>query len=199
MMRRAVLLLVLFFLPPLAAMAEDYPALFDVSGVAADDVLNIRAQPSASSEIIGTLAPDARNVEVIRASGGWGMVNAGERSGWVSMRFLEAQPGGDYALSRMMTCFGTEPFWNLDITQGELAHFSLPGGGTSHYTVGLLQRSSNRTDRFALFGGSLVAAIARASCSDGMSDRAYGLSVDLFPDTEGGKGFYSGCCSLTGN
>jgi hypothetical protein len=32
-----------------------------------------------------------------------------------------------------------------------------------------------------------------------MSDRSYGLSVDLLPDAESGGAFFSGCCSLTGN
>lgn len=197
-----VLILAILLLPGLARaqdMPEHFPSLFDVAGVAADDVLNVRAEPAASAEKVGELAFDARHVEVIRLAGGWGLVNSGERSGWVSMRFLQPQEGGDYALSRFMTCFGTEPFWNLEITQGDMARFSAPGQGTAHYTVGLLQRSSNRTDRFVLLGGRLVAIISRAACNDGMSDRDYGLTVDLLPDVEQGLPLLSGCCSLTGN
>ncbi|MDQ2090371.1 SH3 domain-containing protein [Marimonas arenosa] len=192
------LALLLLLLPGLAR-AQEFPALFDVTGVASNDVLNVRAEPNASAEKIGALAFDATDVEVIRRAGGWGLVNSGERSGWVSMRFLAAQQGGDYALSRLLTCFGTEPFWNLEITQGDLARFSAPNQGVAHYTVGLLQRSVNRTDRFVLLGGRLVAVISRTSCNDGMSDRNYGLAIDLLPDVETGAALYSGCCSLTGN
>lgn len=192
-------LAVVLFLLPAAALAQTFPALYDVTGVAADDVLNIRAAPDAATENLGELAPDAKAVEVIEAAGDWGQVNTGEASGWVAMRFLTPQTGGDYALSRSMTCLGTEPFWTLDVTQGELARFAAPNWGISHYTVGLLQRSANRTDRFVLRGGSLVAVIARNACSDGMSERAYGLSVDLLPDAESGSALFSGCCSLTGN
>lgn len=62
------------------ALAQDiYPALHDVTGVAADDVLNIRSEPSASSPIIGTFSPFETDVEVVALSpdGGWGRVNAG--------------------------------------------------------------------------------------------------------------------------
>ena len=89
-------LLLLFLLAgPAAATQDQWPALFDVSGVAPDDVLNIRAAPSASAEIIGTLAPDAAGVEVVRPDSrhGWGLVNTGEGSGWASLAFLVRRPG----------------------------------------------------------------------------------------------------------
>ena len=196
-MIRALALLLL--LTPAALPAQDLPALYDVTGVAVNDVLNIRAEPRADAARLGDLPPDAANVEVIQTADGWGLVNAGEGAGWVAMRFLAPQAGGDYALSRSLSCFGTEPFWSLDFTQGELARFSSPAWGISHYTVGLLQRSANRTDRYLLQGGTLVAVIGRTACNDGMSDRRFGLSVDLLPDVEGDAGLYSGCCSLTGN
>lgn len=62
-----------------AATFDAWPALYDVSGVASDDVLNIRAEPSADAPIIGTLAHDATNVEIIRdGENGWGLVNTDE-------------------------------------------------------------------------------------------------------------------------
>ncbi|WP_137700988.1 COG3650 family protein [Marimonas lutisalis] len=187
----------LLFLLPVSALAQTYPALHDVTGVAANDVLNIRAEPSGSAGKIGALAHNATNVEVIRTSGSWGLVTAGERSGWVSMRYLARQPDGDYALTRTLACYGTEPFWNLSITQGTRATFTAMGGDPVQIPVGLLQRSANRTDRFVLRGGAMTAIIARAACSDGMSDREFGLTIDLLSDARGT--LYSGCCSLTGN
>ncbi|MEO1155590.1 MAG: SH3 domain-containing protein, partial [Pseudomonadota bacterium] len=50
---------------PVWGAAQGYPALFDVTGVASDDVLNIRSAPSATAEIIGTLAHNETGVEVV--------------------------------------------------------------------------------------------------------------------------------------
>ncbi|HGG04386.1 MAG TPA: SH3 domain-containing protein, partial [Aliiroseovarius sp.] len=99
-----------------AALAQNLPDAFFVTGVAADDVLNIRAEPSARSAIVGQLGPQAINVEVIAFSdnGKWGKVSTGEGNGWVAMRFLERSnhtPAGE--VPRPMACFGTEPFWAL--------------------------------------------------------------------------------------
>ncbi|MGB3280174.1 MAG: peptide-binding protein, partial [Pseudorhodobacter sp.] len=47
------------------ARAETLPALFDVTGVAADDVLNLRAAPDGVAEILGALGPSAKDVEVV--------------------------------------------------------------------------------------------------------------------------------------
>ena len=79
MMHRLAVLMLAFF--PLAALAEVYPALHDVTGVASDDVLNIRESPDAGSAIVGSLAPDATGVEVVAVTGGWAVVNTSEASG----------------------------------------------------------------------------------------------------------------------
>ena len=75
--------------------------------LASDDVLNIRAEPAASSEIIGELGPYTLNVEVLRTLDGWGYIGASERSGWVSMRFLAPNPPPENKVPRPMSCFGT--------------------------------------------------------------------------------------------
>ena len=58
------------------------PTLYDVTGVRANDVLNIRAMPDASSSILSELPHDAKGVEVVDARAGWARVNTFERSGW---------------------------------------------------------------------------------------------------------------------
>ena len=54
--------------------------------------------------------------------------------------------------------------------------------------------------RHALFadGGDTVvtAMIGRNQCSDGMSDRAYGLGIDLLVTDKTALKVYSGCCSV---
>ena len=189
------ILFVLFCLLPGLTTAETFPALYDVTGVAADDVLNVRANSSASAAKVGELAHNAQNIEVVRVRNGWGLVNVGETAGWTSMRFLARQEEGDYALARALSCFGTEPYWSLKILQGSEARFYDPDGSTG-YHAGLLQVSKNRTDRFAFAAQSLLAVIGRATCSDGMSDRQYGLTIDLWPDATNSMEFYSGCCTM---
>src|SRR5690554_7899999 len=76
-----------------AARAQDLPARFSVAGVAANDVLNVRAGPSAGTDILDRLAPDQEGVEVIGLSddGKWGMVAVPGSNGWVAMRYLVAE------------------------------------------------------------------------------------------------------------
>ena len=93
MTRAWVVALALVCAPLVVAAQSALPALYDVTGVAADDALNIRAEPAANAEIIGTLPSDARSVEVVAvdASGKWALVNSAERSGYLALRFLLQQ------------------------------------------------------------------------------------------------------------
>lgn len=105
-----------------AALATaDGPDYFAVKGVAANDVLNIRAEPSAGSARIGEIPPDARGIRNLGCQGGptfaewqamteservraahdrWCRVRYGGVEGWVAGRFLTedsaaaAAPGG---------------------------------------------------------------------------------------------------------
>lgn len=185
-----------------SAMAQDgsLPALHRVTGVAADDVLNVRAGPAADTEIVGTLAPGSTGFEVIRTEGGWGLVNAGERAGWAALRFLEAEPGGTLAEAGALGCFGTEPFWNLRIAPGATAVLTSPenmeGDG---YGIGGLSRMPSPLEKYLVDGsgpaGAVTAIIQRAECNDGMSDRAFGLDVSVVLSGEGRR-VLSGCCTL---
>ncbi len=62
---------------------------YDVVGVAADDVLNVRAEPDASAEIVGGYPPDATGVRISgEASGEWWEVEFDGGTGWVHSAFL---------------------------------------------------------------------------------------------------------------
>ena len=113
-----LLLTILFVLLANMAPAQTHslPALFDVRGVASDDVLNVRSGPGVENEIIGALKHDARGIEAVgaNADGTWLLVNTFERAGWASARFLQRTgPDWDAGLPRPLGCFGTEPFWSL--------------------------------------------------------------------------------------
>lgn len=190
----------LVLIAPLRA-SEGFPALHDVTGVADDDVLNIRAEPDAQSAELGALPHDATGIEVIRTRDGWGLVNTDERSGWAAMRHLVRQDGEGGLLTQRFTCFGTEPFWSLSATQGHSATLTTPSDPPRVYAIGPLQSAANRSDRASLSGmgadgQGMNAAIRRAACSDGMSDRAFGLDIDLLLSRDDGPRHLSGCCSL---
>ena len=207
------LLALVFSLLSWPAVAQDiFPALYDVAGVASDDVLNVRDAPSAGSEIIGTFAPGESGIEVIALSqdGGWGLVNKEERAGWTAMRFLARQPGqmaADWASGlapRALDCFGTEPFWGLSLRPGGTFEFTDPfqgdGGALAGTYVPLAtSASSGKRGLFATIAGYpawLTGIISFETCSDGMSDQLYGLGLDLARGDPTGGRLDAGCCSL---
>lgn len=186
-----------------AATAQTLPQLYDVTGVEAGDALNIRATDSASAEVIGTLARDAQSVEVVAMNdaGTWGQVNTTEASGWVNLRYL-AERGvhiDHYNLPDGLFCMGTEPFWSIQNTGGQL-HYDTPDTPARDMEIWMAQDSGiggdlRRMVQFAGISGSGMAFIYPAACSDGMSDRSYGLSISLMtaPDAP----MLSGCCTLS--
>lgn len=118
------LLLILWLTAPMLR-AEDYPALYDVTGVRADDALNIRERPDADSPIIGMLTPDSTGVEVVAEVDGWGVVNIGERAGYANLRFLarSERPAWNQ-LATPLVCSGSEPFWRIEIDPANRAAHS---------------------------------------------------------------------------
>lgn len=197
-------LLILVATPAMATQEYILPTLFDVSGVASNDVLNIRAAPNGSAEIIGTFPPNARNIEVVGtdATGRWARVNTEDRSGWASLRFLAYQvdvwtPG---TLPKSLHCLGNEPFWSFR-TRADAVIFATPDDAE---TVLRLNEIMD-TDRFrdprrsvTAQGTSLrmTAVIIPMACSDGMSDRAYGLDVTVILQDGGTSQMLTGCCSI---
>ncbi len=201
-MIRSILSALALWIIASAALARDLPAVFDVTGVASDDVLNIRAAPSATADILRSIPPDAKGVEVLALSqdGKWGMVSTGEGNGWVAMRYLTAQPApGPDTLPRPMTCMGTEPFWALEHGRG-LDLFRVPG--EPDQPLVLQSEFAAPEGYFALSGGSgqtdtqYALTITRQFCSDGMSDRQFGFDARLFISSPAGNRLLHGCCTL---
>jgi uncharacterized membrane protein len=184
-----------------AACAEGpFPAQFSVTGVAADDVLNMRVAPSAGADLLSSFRPDRMNLEVIElsADGQWGLVGDGEINGYGSMRFLARQDQIEGQMPRPMRCFGTEPFWTLGFYPG----------GDEYVTPDGRADLVVQTERIAENGFALtltddgdstwLALIEVGACSDGMSDRRYGYRTLISrPDGAGGS-ILRGCCSVDG-
>lgn len=184
---------------PAFATQDGWPAIYDVTGVTEGDVLNIRERPDASSAIVGQLAP-GMTVEVIRPNDRqtWGRVNEGERPGWVSLRYMTRRPGQwDGAFPEVASCFGTEPFWSL-LRTGDAITFSTPDASAA-LTITARSGSENRRDSFHMIAegadGPAVAFLRTEACSDGMSDREFGISVQLLLGLGAGARQLSGCCT----
>lgn len=198
-------LFLVFFGQTLAAQVHDYPALYRVTGVAATDVLNVRAGPGANHQIIGSFAPNQTNVEVVGTTEDhrWGRVIIGETSGWSSMRYLtRTGPDWNAGLPTPLYCFGTEPFWSYErlIGGGNLNSVTMaapvpfaelwsgPAAGRGPQTFGMVMDSGNST---------MTAFIRRGICSDGMSDRDYGIIAYFLRSGPGGSELLEGCCTLS--
>ena len=198
-------------LAALASPAAAQPSYYQVTGVAEVDVLNIRVEPDANSEVMGTLAPGAAPVEVleavIKSSVAWGRVIGADADGWVSMRFLvpiEVEKIGETIIPQGLTCFGTEPFWSVRIDSVKGIDFSTADGQEGHYALESAIAAVARNDHFALIGvdgkGRMTMMLARdAECSDGMSDRDYPWRVDILRELPGSPDYphsFEGCCRL---
>src|ERR1051326_7578771 len=65
---------------------------YRVVGVEFDDVLNIRAGPSADYPVVGEIPPTGRGVHLVGECYGWCPIWYKGASGWVSARYLAAEP-----------------------------------------------------------------------------------------------------------
>lgn len=200
--------------------AGPLPALHSVTGIAPGRTLPLRAGPEPAAEAVGALPADARDVEVVALEPGamgtrWAHVALPEGGAWAEARHLARQDGPE-GLPPLI-CAGTEPFWSFDIGPGEIAGLALAGHDPAPVFVTRRTVSANdprshgltaRWDgpegdpsTFGIAGAPVTGIVRRAACSDGMSDRPYGIAVDLMLGTLGADGradvtHLSGCCRL---
>ncbi|MBV7395083.1 COG3650 family protein [Mameliella sediminis] len=185
-----------------AASAQDFPALYNVTGVDDGDVLNMRTRPTENGTVIGALAFDAKLVEVIEEDDGWGRVNVEGLSGWVPLTSMERLDGTQMPAGYQFKCFGTEPFWSATVIQGDKMTFTRPDDDDKAFTVGELTTAVSRDHPHALQGSKLgenvSLVVTHEICTDGMSDYRFGFSGTVVIggyDTQ----VYTGCCSLDMN
>ncbi|MEM7748638.1 MAG: caspase family protein [Pseudomonadota bacterium] len=89
---RVVLLIIAAFAGACAAVAQ--APTFQVTGVEANDVLNVRSKPTTRSTVVGTLAPGTAGIRLIgqpKKNGRtlWQRIQHGKIVGWVNQRFLQ--------------------------------------------------------------------------------------------------------------
>lgn len=189
---------------PVSVQAE--PSYHRVVGVAVDDVLNVRSEPSASSADIGDLAYDARGIEAFEfdSTGNWARIALNERDGWVATRFLtrdDVATLGESTLPQGLICGGTEPFWALGL-YGSDARYSHPTDGDTDFAFDSIVTAEGRLGSPALLtlatedNRVIEATVSGAICFDGMSDRSYGWTITMQLIAPGQRRFLSGCCQL---
>lgn len=203
---RAIALWVALVLAPTSGHADlPDPALrYRIVDVAAGDRLNVRAQPGVEADALGALVPGAENLvvtgSVVEAGGAqwWEIVfvEGYFSRGWVNGRYLAPMDGQEPETGYALVCGGNEPFWSLDLGDGQ-ATFSTPDDKALSLNAGPWVMASGQAGRFAVElerdGALGHAAIWRESsfCSDGMSDIRHPFGVILIrPDGE----VLAGCC-----
>ena len=202
-MRLAVLFALFLALAGPAGAQTMLPTLFDVAGVRADDVLNVRAMPDATSSILSKLPPDAKGVEVVETRSGWARVNSFERAGWVNLRYLRERPGvwkrGEVPAT--LNCLGTEPFWSLRQV-GTSIVYETPQQSRPLQRRAVVDNPRQRSPARSIIAGDdtgrLTVVLHPGQCSDGMSDRVFGLSATLLSEGAGqASRMENGCCRIT--
>jgi len=182
------------------------PKAFKVTGVAENDVLNVRAGPTAQSKDLGDLQANAGPLEILAMdeTGEWGRLNWQEGDGWVAMSYLEkiSLPTlGNTSLPMDLKCFGTEPFWSMSFNSAETLRLSLHPDSDTRANVKSIVTSTNYIDYPVAVTAEtdelhITVVIKPAACNDGMSDRNYGWEADVLTTRRDTTVLVSGCCSL---
>lgn len=179
---------------------------YAVTGVAEDDVLNLRAAPAASAAKISSIPSGAtlvlatgrtRNIE----GRTWREIGYLGVQGWVNTRYLKPyEPLPAHVPGEPLQCLGTEPHWSMRSQADQSLLLRAPILGKS---IALItepaQASVNHTNRWFLDAvsgdGEQAAAIViheSESCSDDMSNARYRYAVSV--KLHGGV-YLSGCCN----
>jgi uncharacterized membrane protein len=190
-MKPAIVLAFLIALLLAILPAGAVESFYEVTGVSAGDVLNIRSRPSASAPKVGAYGPRANGIRIYRRAGSWALVGRiGHRfpDGWVNARFLR-RTVTDHRVPLPLQCLGTEPFWSVTIHTPRRATYSDPETAGRVFRVSDFLRIG-RDARFRL-GVAARSRIEARACSDGMSDTVYPYTARI--RLPGGAAL-EGCC-----
>ncbi len=195
------LFLVLFLMPAPLLAQPLLPALMVVTDVAANDTLNVRAEPRGSSRDIGDLFNGERvEITALNGSGTWARIPWTGGDGWISMRYLRPvnrPEDPDSGMPLDLTCSGTEPFWLAAFRPDRHLVIANLDGPDTVLSIDATTNSRNTyISTFAFKAGDYTGLLRRAECSDGMSDTTYGWALELIGYSSGNLNLISGCCSV---
>ncbi len=109
------------------------------------------------------------------------------------------QGWGDFQMPA--SCYGTQPFWGLSGMRQDVLDLTDMSGKAFRYrftgSMGTIGHGARHWLVGEEKGRMLHATFRRERCNDGMSDREYGLAIDLYADTDDdGPLALSGCCTI---
>ena len=172
----------------------------EVVNVSVGDRLNMREGPNVSYPITSSLPYDAKNIRVLRwaeeytGSSLWVKIKWHGQRGWVNSRYLKAYKKTN-TQQKIFNCFGTEPFWDINIYTNKVKVNTLNG---IKFTAPLLfhgrvmNSPAGTTMTNASIGNkSVVVMTEKKQCDDGMSDNIYPYQALVLIN---GDKAYSGCC-----
>ncbi|SEK99996.1 SH3 domain-containing protein [Pacificibacter marinus] len=189
--------------PQIASDGGVLPAVFTVTGVAANDRLWVRDAPQPTGGRIGSLEPGELVGVDGTASGDWVQITLNGQIGYINSSYLtranESSAGttpDGFPLG--IICRGTEPFWTLTIAEDRSVQYTSLINGPDPITA--LKQTTP-----AIGGGypydfaaqSYTGTLNSQMCSDGMSDISYSMALQLLkPNGQGGVETLHGCCNL---
>lgn len=199
----SLLISIAFFTATNAQVSEIYEPphrYFIVSGVEADDVLNIREGPGASFQIVGEFDPSEALVEVLAVSQNerWALVNVVEGVGWTSMNYLRPIFPPTYRPTNVpiaLKCNGSN-LVNWSAFLGDRGvFFSVLGLETENFLINET-RTYRNPDTVTLIKNSdkeIVFDVLRSAplCAN-EAGNLFPWSVDIYI----GSDQFNGCCSL---
>ncbi len=182
---------------------DPLPALYNVTGVASDDTLNIRRMPSGKSEKFDVLAHDATFVEVIalNETGRWGQINTGEAGmGWVSMAYMAPVENGTFVEWPHMRCSGSEAPWYFEFEQGAAAAYSYGYTDPVALSASAIRAGSEGFRGHGIAATSptltVTATFRQDICESTMIEMARGIRAVVVATGADGTAVHTGCCSL---
>jgi uncharacterized membrane protein len=164
----------------LALPARAVESLYEVSGVSAGDVLNIRSRPSASAPKVGSYGPRESGIRIYRRQGTWALVGRADPDrpdGWVNANYLKLTVAAR-RVPLPLKCIGTEPFWSFTINSKSRATYSDPSVKKRRYGVLTFVRLGPDA-RFLVTGSGGLSRVKASQCSDGMSDNIFPYSARI--------------------
>ena len=172
---------------------------FKVTDVRDDDVLNIRAGPSAQYDIVGRYFPRESLVEVLGVTRDqkWALVNISEGVGWTSMRYLAPISPVTYKTSNVpfaLRCSGGEPNWMATLGRKTIS-FSVFGSISDTYRLESVRAYRNPWT-VTLVGGNASSVAFDIRKDEQLCSNEAGNLFPWFVDAFIAESTYTGCCSL---
>ncbi len=169
----------------------------------------IRAAPDADADVMMTLPAGYGPVEAVapylEGAPPFARIGVGEGDGWAALATLEpmsVEMLDGVSLPVGLMCFGTEPFWSLELT-GKAALFSTPwleADVELDIEAGVVAEARGGHPAALLMQGPAVgdvtAFIRAGDCSDGMSDQTNPWSAGVLTQNGPERMLIEGCCRL---